>query len=80
MTKYEPNDDDTPVGEIRRVQSLFWRTQWVIHRCSVGEEIRPGLIIAVAFYESGVEYLVQWGIVNQEWHTEAELDLAEKKE
>lgn len=72
--------DDEPVGEIRKVRSVFWIGDAVLHRCDPAEDgnHRRGLVVAVMFRGStaGVSYVVQWSIGDTETHDEIELEPA----
>lgn len=74
------NDDDEPVGGIRKIRSIFWIGDCVVHRCDQieGGSCRRGLVVAVMFRgaSAGVSYVVQWSISDTETHDEIELEPA----
>lgn len=70
------DDEADPIGEIRKVRSIFWNGDWVLHRCVNDPEGRRGLVVAVLFHGCGVRYTVQWSISESQLHDEIELEPA----
>lgn len=70
-------DEVEPVGQTRKVRSIFWVGDMVLHRCDRDPDGRTrGLIVSVLFAAGGVRYHVQWSIAESATHDEVELELA----
>lgn len=73
--KVTNHDDDMPVGDIRKVQSMFWIGDLVRHRCAQEGDPQFGIVLEVSFRSGGgINYLVQWTIGTTDSHAEIELE------